>query len=304
MAERGRPKAPLVLTEQERQTLERWARRRTSAQAVALRARIVLACAEGATNKAVAERLGIWPQTVAKWRGRFVAERLESLADEPRPGRPRTIADEQVEAVIVKALEQPPPDHDTHWSTRSMARVTGMSQTAVSRIWRAFGLKPHLEQSWKLSADPQFIDKVRDIVGLYLDPPERALVLCVDEKSQIQALDRTAPTLPLLPTTPARRSHDDVRHGTASLFAVLDVASGQVISSLHRRHRHQEFLKFLKTIDAAVPAELELHLVCDNYATHKTPAIKAWLLRHPASSCTSPRPRRAGSTWWNAGSPS
>jgi transposase len=208
MAERGRPKAPLVLTEEERQTLERWARRRTSAQAVALRARIVLACAEGATNVAVATQLGIWPQTVAKWRGRFVCERLEGLSDEPRPGRPRTIVDDQVEQVIVATLERPPPDHDTHWSTRSMARATGMSQTAISRIWRAFGLKPHLEQTWKLSADPQFIDKVRDIVGLYLDPPERALVLCVDEKSQIQALDRSAPTLPLLPTTPARRSHD------------------------------------------------------------------------------------------------
>jgi transposase len=281
MAERGRPKAPLVLTEQERQTLEGWARRHTSAQAVALRARIVLACAQGVTNVAVAERLGVWPQTVAKWRGRFVRERLEGLTDEPRPGRPRTIADDQVEQVIVATLEQPPPNHDTHWSTRSMARATGMSQTAISRIWRAFGLKPHLEQTWKLSADPQFIDKVRDIVGLYLDPPERALVLCVDEKSQIQALDRSAPTLPILPGTPARRSHDYVRHGTASLFAALDVASGQVISSLHRRHRHQEFLKFLKTIDKAVPAELELHLVCDNYATHKTPAIKTWLLGHP-----------------------
>jgi transposase len=281
MAERGRPKAPLVLTEEERQTLERWARRRTSAQALALRARIVLACAQGATHVAVATRLGIWPQTVAKWRGRFVRQRLEGLADEPRPGRPRTIADDQVEQVMVATLERPPPDHDTHWSTRSMARQVGMSQTAISRIWRAFGLKPHLEQTWKLSADPQFIDKVRDIVGLYLDPPERALVLCVDEKSQIQALDRSAPTLPILPTTPARRSHDYVRHGTASLFAALDVASGQVISSVHRRHRHQEFLKFLKTIDKAAPARLELHLVCDNYATHKTPAIKTWLLRHP-----------------------
>ncbi len=281
MAERGRPKAPLVLTQEERQTLERWARRRTSAQAVALRARIVLACAEGATNVAVAEQLGIWPQTVAKWRSRFVRERLEGLADEPRPGRPRTIADEQVEQVIVATLERPPPDHDTHWSTRSMARATGMSQSAISRIWRAFGLKPHLEQTWKLSADPQFIDKVRDIVGLYLDPPERALVLCVDEKSQIQALDRSAPTLPILPTTPARRAHDYVRHGTASLFAALDVATGQVTSQVHRRHRHQEFLRFLKQIDANVPAGLELHLVCDNYATHKTPAIKTWLLRHP-----------------------
>jgi transposase len=281
MAERGRPKAPLVLTEGERQTLERWARRRTSAQALAVRARIVLACAEGATNVAVAEQLGIWPQTVAKWRGRFVRERLEGLSDEPRPGRPRAIADEQVEEVVVKALERPPPNHDTHWSTRSMARATGMSQTAVSRIWRAFGLKPHLEQTWKLSADPQFIDKVRDIVGLYLDPPERALVLCVDEQSQSQALDRTAPLLPLLPTTPARRSPDYARHGTASLFAALDVASGQVISQVHRRHRHQEFLRFLKTIDKAVPAELDLHLVCDHDATHKTPAIKTWLLGHP-----------------------
>jgi transposase len=281
MAERGRPKAPLTLTEDERQTLVRWARRATTAQALALRARIVLACAEGATNKAVAEQLGIWPQTVTKWRGRFVAGRLEGLSDEPRPGRPRTITDEQVEQVITKTLEEPPPRQDTHWSTRQMAKATGMSQTAISRIWRAFGLKPHLVETWKLSSDPQFIDKVRDIVGLYLDPPEAALVLWVDEKSQIQALDRTAPSLPILPTTPARRTHDDVRNGTASLFAALDVASGKVISAMHRRHRHQEFLKFLKIIDAAVPAELDVHLVCDNDQTHKTPEIKRWLLRHP-----------------------
>ena len=199
MAERGRPKAPLALTEEERQTLERWARRAKSSQALALRCKIVLACAEGATNKAVAEQLGIWPQTVTKWRGRFVRRRLEGLSDEPRPGRPRAITDTQVEQVLTKTLEQPPPNHDSHWSTRSMAKATGMSQTAISRIWRTFGLKPHLEQTWKLSADPQFIDKVRDIVGLYLDPPERALVLCVDEKSQIQALDRTAPSLPIRP---------------------------------------------------------------------------------------------------------
>jgi transposase len=281
MAERGRPKAPLVLTDQERQTLERWSRRATTAQALALRCRIVLACAEGATNKAVAERLGVWPQTVTKWRGRFVRDRLDGLVDEPRPGRPRTITDEQVEQVLTKTLEEPPPNHDTHWSSRSMARATGMSQTAVSRIWRAFGLKPHLTESWKLSTDPQFIDKVRDVVGLYLDPPERALVLCVDEKSQIQALDRTAPSLPLLPTTPARRSHDYVRNGTTSLFAALDVASGKVISSTHRRHRRQEFLKFLGTIDRNVPKGLDLHLVCDNYQTHKTPEVKRWLLRHP-----------------------
>src|ERR671930_443242 len=218
---RGRPKAPLVLTDDERQTLQRWSRRAKTAQALALRCKIVLACAEGKTNQAVAERLGIWPQTVAKWRGRFVRQRLEGLSDEPRPGRPRTISDEQVEQVLTK--------------------------TAISGIWRAFGLKPHLVETWKLSTDPQFIDKVGDIVGLYLDPPEAALVLCVDEKSQIQALDRTAPSLPILPTTPARRSHDYVRHGTASLFAALDVASGKVISAVHRRHRHQEFLQFLKT---------------------------------------------------------
>jgi transposase len=281
MAERGRPKAPLVLTDEERQTLVRWSRRATTAQALALRCKIVLACAEGHTNKAVAERLGIWPQTVTKWRGRFVRDRLDGLVDEPRPGRPRTITDEQVEQVVTKTLEEPPPNNDTHWSTRSMARQVGLSQTAISRIWRAFGLKPHLHETWKLSTDPQFIDKVRDIVGLYLDPPEAALVLCVDEKSQIQALDRTAPSLPILPTTPARRSHDYLRNGTASLFAALDVASGKVISSLHRRHRHQEFLKFLRTIDRNVPAELDVHLVCDNYGTHKTPQIKQWLLRHP-----------------------
>ena len=281
MAERGRPKAPLTLTDDERQTLQRWSRRATTAQALALRAKIVLACAAGATNKAVAEQLGVWPQTVTKWRGRFVRQRLEGLSDEPRPGRPRTITDEQVEQVITTTLEEPPPRQDTHWSTRSMARQVGMSQTAISRIWRAFGLKPHLVETWKLSTDPQFIDKVRDVVGLYLDPPQAALVLCVDEKSQIQALDRTAPSLPILPTTPARRSHDYVRNGTTSLFAALDVASGKVISSMHRRHRHQEFLKFLRTIDRTVPAELDVHLICDNYATHNTPAIKTWFLRHP-----------------------
>jgi transposase len=281
MAGRGRPKAPLVLTDDERQTLQRWSRRAKSSQALALRCKIVLACAEGQTNQAVADQLGIWPQTVAKWRGRFVRGRLEGLSDEPRPGRPRTITDTQVEQVITKTLEEPPPNHDSHWSTRSMARATGMSQTAISRIWRAFGLKPHLVQTWKLSTDPQFIDKVRDIVGLYLDPPQAALVLCVDEKSQIQALDRTAPSLPLLPTTPARRTHDYVRNGTTSLFAALDVVSGKVISATHRRHRHQEFLKFLRTIDRSVPAGLDVHLVCDNYGTHKTPEIKRWLLRHP-----------------------
>jgi transposase len=281
MAERGRPKAELVVTAQERAALERWARRGTSAQALALRSKIVLACADAMANKDVAARLGVTPQMVGKWRARFVAAGLDGLADEPRPGQPRKITDERVEEVIVKTLEHPPPDCDTHWSTRSMAEVTGLNQTAVSRIWRAFGLKPHREQTWKLSADPQFIEKVRDVVGLYMDPPEHALVLSVDEKTQIQALNRTAPCLPILPTTPARRSHDYVRNGTTSLFAALDVATGQVIAAHHRQHRHQEFLKFLKTIDAATPAGLDLHLICDNYATHKTPAVKNWLIRHP-----------------------
>ena len=229
----------------------------------------------------MAERLGSWPQTVGKWRGRVVARRLEGLSDEDRPGRPRTIADEQVEAVIVKTLEEPPPNQDTHWSTRSMARATGMSQTASSRIWRAFGLKPHLTQTWKLSTDPQFIDKVRDIVGLYLDPPAAALVLWVDEQSQIQALDRTAPSLPILPGTPARRTHDHVPNGTASLFAALDVASGHGDLGGASPPPPPGVLDVLKRIDASVPAGLELHLICDNYGTHKTPQIKRWLLRHP-----------------------
>ena len=271
----------LVVGAQERAALERWARRGKSAQALALRSKIVLGCADGAANKEVAARLGVTPQMVGKWRARFVAGGLEGLADEPRPGQPRKITDEQVEEVIVKTLEHKPPGEDTHWSTRSMAMAAGLNQTAVSRIWRAFGLKPHLQETWKLSADPQFTGKVRDVVGLYMDPPEHALVLCVDEKTQIQAINRTAPCLPVLPTTPARRSHDYVRNGTTSLFAALDVATGHVIASHHRQHRHQEFLKFLKTIDAATPASLDLHLICDNYATHKTPAVKNWLLRHP-----------------------
>ncbi len=281
MARTGRPKAELTMTDQERETLQRWARRPKSAQQLALRSKIVLACAEGKDNKIVAAELGAHQVTVGKWRSRFLAHRLEGLTDEDRPGRPRTITDDKVEEVIVATLERPPANNDSHWSTRSMAKATGMSQTAVSRIWRAFELKPHREQTWKLSADPQFIEKVRDVVGLYMNPPEHALVMCADEKSQIQALNRTAPCLPVLPTTPARRSHDYVRNGTTSLFAALDMATGTVISSVHRRHRHQEFLKFLKKIDAQVPAGLEVHLICDNYGTHKTPEIKKWLLRHP-----------------------
>jgi transposase len=272
---------PLVLTDDERRMLNAWVRRRKTAQALAARSQIVLACADGGSVTSVAAQLCVSRGMVSKWRGRFLADRLEGLSDEPRPGRPRTVTDEQVEMVITRTLEERGPGEDTHWSTRSMAAATGMSQTAVSRIWRAFGLKPHLVQTWKLSADPQFIEKVRDIVGLYLDPPAKALVLCVDEKSQIQALDRTAPCLPILPTTPARATHDYVRNGTTSLFAALEVASGSVIAQPYRQHRHQEFLRFLKLIDQAVPADLDLHLICDNYATHKTPEVKKWLLRHP-----------------------
>jgi transposase len=271
----------LTLTDDERRALAAWSRRRKTAQALAQRSRIILACADGGTIGAVAAELGVSRDMVSKWRGRFLESRLKGLTDQPRPGRPRLISDDQVEQVITATLEQAPAGGDTHWSTRTMARSQGMSQSAVSRIWRAFGLKPHLVETWKLSADPQFTDKVRDVVGLYMAPPENALVLCVDEKSQIQALDRTAPCLPMLPTTPARMTHDYVRNGTTSLFAAFDLASGSVIAQPYRRHRHQEFLKFLKLIDAAVPADLDLHLVLDNYATHKTPAIHQWLLKHP-----------------------
>jgi transposase len=272
---------PLELSDEERQVLTGWSRRRKTSQALALRSRIVLECAAGRPNTEIAESLGVSRETVRKWRSRFAVDRLEGLSDEPRPGRPRLVNDERVELVITKTLEERGPGEDTHWSTRSMAAATGMSQTSVSRIWRAFGLKPHLTETWKLSTDPQFIDKVRDVVGLYLDPPEHALVLCVDEKSQIQALDRTAPCLPILPTTPARMTHDYVRNGTTSLFAALEIGSGSVIAHHYRRHRHQEFLRFLKLIDSAVPEDLGLHLICDNYATHKTPEVKKWLLRHP-----------------------
>ena len=273
--------APLELTDDERAALSAWSRRRKTAQALALRSRIVLRCAAGATIGEVAADLDVSRGTVSKWRSRFLRDRLEGLTDEPRPGRPRTISDEQVETVITATLEQAPPGGDTHWSTRSMARSAGMSQSAVSRIWRTFGLKPHVIQTWKLSTDPQFIDKVRDVVGLYMAPPENALVLCADEKSQIQALDRTAPCLPMLPTTPARMTHDYVRNGTTSLFAAFELSGGSVIAQSYRRHRHQEFLRFLKLIDQAVPKDLDLHLVLDNYATHKTPEIHKWLLRHP-----------------------
>ncbi len=222
------------------------------------------------------------------------------LLDGPRVGRPHEIGDDKVEEIIVATLQQPPPREATHWSTRAMANHAKVSQTFVSRVWRAFGLKPHREDTWKLSADPQFIDKVRDIVGLYLDPPERAVVLCVDEQTQTQALDRTRPILPLLPATPARRTHDYKRNGTTDLFAALDVAAGRVHTQLHSRHRTVEFKKFLGHLDREVPAEFDVHLILDNYSTHKAPQIHRWLLRHPASCCTSPPPARRGSTWWSA----
>jgi transposase len=271
---------PVVLDERERAQLQAWTRRRSSAQALALRARIVLLAAQGLKNTEIAARLEVDHATVRKWRNRFVECRLDGLTDEPRPGRPRMISDARVEEVIIRTLETTPKDA-THWSTRSMARELGLTQTAVSRIWRAFGLQPHRQETWKLSKDPLFIDKIRDVVGLYLAPPERAVVLCVDEKSQIQALDRTAPILPMLPGTPERATHDYKRAGTSSLYAALDITSGKVIGALHQRHRAIEFKKFLATIDREVPAELDVHLVLDNSSTHKTPAIQRWLAAHP-----------------------
>jgi transposase len=276
----GRPKAELVLSEEERAALEGWVRRRSTPQAWALRCRIILACAGGASNKDVAEQLGSTPHAVGRWRARFVQHRIAGLGDMPRPGGPRTVSDEQVAAVIAKTLESTPVGA-THWSTRAMAKQMGLSQSTVSRIWRAFGLQPHRAETFKLSTDPYFVDKVHDVVGLYLDPPERALVFCVDEKSQIQALDRSQPVLPMMPGVPQRLTHDYVRAGTTTLFAALEVATGKVIGSLHRRHRAGEFKKFLIKLDREVPAGLDVHLVLDNYATHKTPAIKTWLLAHP-----------------------
>ena len=270
----------IELTDQERAQLEAWTRRRTSAQALAQRSRIVLAAADGLKNTEIAEQLGISRNMAATWRSRFAEHRLDGLTDEPRPGRPRTISDEQVDAVITKTLESTPKDA-THWSTRSMAKEVGLTQTAVSRIWRAFGLQPHRQDAFKLSKDPLFVDKVHDVVGLYLNPPERAVVLCVDEKSQIQALDRTAPILPMLPGVPERATHDYKRAGTSSLYAALDLSTGKVLGALHSRHRAIEFKQFLQTIDREVPAELAVHIVLDNSSTHKTPAIQKWLLAHP-----------------------
>jgi transposase len=278
----GRPKAGLELLHTERSELEALARRRKTAQAFALRARIVLACAEGQSNTAVAAKLGVSLPTVGKWRRRFVERRMEGLYDEPRSGAPRTVTDEAVAHVVTLTLESKPP-HATHWSTRSLAAHVGMSQTAVNRIWRAFGLQPHRQETFKFSDDPQFVDKVRDVVGLYVSPPDHALVLSVDEKSQVQALDRSQPLLPMTPGSPERRTHDYYRHGTTSLFAALNVVTGQVIGQCQRRHRHQEFLKFLRYLDKTLPKQpgREIHLVMDNYATHKTPAVQRWFQRHP-----------------------
>lgn len=277
---RGRPTPPVILSMEERETLLRWARRPKTAQALAQRARLILACAEGQSNTDVCVALGTSMPTVCKWRRRFLAQRLDGLLDEPRPGAPRRISDAQVERVVTLTLETT-PRQATHWSTRLMARRCGLSQSAISRIWRAFALQPHRSETFKLSRDPLFIEKVRDIVGLYLHPPDRALVLSVDEKAQVQALDRTQPLLPMRPGQVERRTHDYARHGTTSLFAALDVQTGKVLGECHRRHRSVEFRKFLDTIDAAVPASLAVHLILDNYGTHKTALIRRWLAKRP-----------------------
>jgi transposase len=280
MPRTGRPKASLELTAGEREQLRRWSGRATSAQALALRSKIVLACASGLDNKQVAAQLGVAAATVGKWRARFVELRLDGLGDDPRPGRPPSISAEQVEDVVVATLESTPANA-THWSRAKMARRSGLSPSSIGRIWRAFDLKPHRAGGFKLSNDPLFVDKVFDIVGLYLNPPQAAVVLCVDEKSQVQALARSQPAFPMMPGMPEKRTHDYVRHGTTSLFAAFNVADGTVISGLHRRHRTIEFKKFLAKIDVEVPADLEVHVVADNYGTHKSPAIKKWLATHP-----------------------
>ena len=276
----GRPKALLELTSDEKEQLERWVRRRKSAQGLALRSQIVLSCATGLTNKEVAAQLGISMPTVGKWRSRFIDSRLDGLVDEPRSGRKPTITAEQVEDVVVATLEST-PEHATHWSRKKMAERSGLSKSTIGRIWKGFGLKPHLSDGFKLSNDPLFVDKTYDVVGLYLNPPESAVVLCVDEKSQVQALGRSQPAFPMMPGMPEKRTHDYVRNGTTSLFAAFNTADGTVISSLHRRHRSTEFKKFLTKIDQEVPADLAVHLICDNYSTHKSPVVKTWLAAHP-----------------------
>ena len=276
----GRPKTPLVVSREERETLESVAHRSRTAPQLARRARIVLACADGFDNKVVARKLRMTPQTVGRWRGRFIADRLDGLYDEPRPGTPRKITDAQIESIVIRTLESKPRGA-THWSVRSMAKASGLSRMTVSRVWRAFGLQPHRMESFKLSPDPLLIDKVRDVVGLYMNPPDHALVLCVDEKSQIQALDRTQPLLPMRPGQIERRTHDYRRHGTTSLFAALDVKTGRVLGQLHRRHRSIEFRRFLDTIENKVPSMLDVHVIMDNYGTHKTAIIRNWFAKRP-----------------------
>src|SRR4029450_9205011 len=280
MTGKGRPKAELVLTDDERETLQRWAARRKSSQQLALRSRIVLECATGEDNTEVARRLQVSRPTVGKWRSRFIQHRLDALTDRPRPGAPRKTPDEQVEQVLADTLEKTPKDA-THWSRASMAKHSGLSESTVGRIWKAFRLKPDRAETFKRSTDPLFIEKVRDVVGLYLDPPERAVLLCVDEKSQVRPLDRSHPALPMMPGMPEKRTHDYARNGITSLFAALDMASGKVIGALHRRHRSTEYRKFLIKIDKEVPADLDVHIICDNYATHKTDIIQRWLAAHP-----------------------
>jgi transposase len=276
----GRPKPPLIVTGEERRRLESLAHRARSQSLLARRARVVLACAEGLDNKAVAKRLRCSLGMVGKWRSRFLKARLEGLYDEPRPGAPRKVSDDQVEKVVIQTLESTPRGQ-THWSTRGLAKASGLSRMTISRIWHAFGLQPHRADTFKLSPDPQLIEKVRDIVGLYMNPPDHALVFWVDEKSQIQALDRTQPLLPLRPGQAERGTHDYKRHGTTSLFAALELKTHRVIGPLHRRHRSQEFRQFLDTIESNVPAELEVHIVLDNYGTHKTAIIRKWFAKRP-----------------------
>ena len=271
---------PLVLTGDERRTLENWVKRRSTAQGLALRARIVLACAQGGSNLAVSARLGLNRKTVSRWRARFLRERLDGLTDEPRPGVPRTITDAQVEEVVVRTLEEV-PEGATHWSKRELARRAGISPSSVHRIWRAFGLQPWRTETFKISPDPLLIDKIRDVVGLYLAPPANAVVFSVDEKPQIQALERTAPVLPMLPGVPERRSFDYVRHGTVDLFAALNIATGKVIGKLSAQHRAVDFRDFLDQIDRQVGPGLEVHVICDNLSAHKAPAVHRWLLAHP-----------------------
>ena len=276
----GRPKQPLVLTEAEREQLQSLAHRSRSQPLLARRARVVLACADGLDNQTAARKLRCSLGMVGKWRSRFLKSRLEGLYDEPRPGTPRKVTDKQIEEIIIQTLESTPRGQ-THWSTREMAKASGISHSTINRIWRAFGLQPHRTESFKLSPDPLLIEKVRDIVGLYMNPPDRAMVLCVDEKSQIQALDRTHPMLPMRPGQIERRTHDYKRNGTTSLFAALELKTNRVIGQLHRRHRSQEFRRFLDTIAANVPADLDVHIVMDNYGTHKTAIIRNWFAKRP-----------------------